>query len=110
MLLAGSDSVAHDRSGSQEIDDPQAGRNIPKAPAWHVGPTEKYPFLPSHLHSCRPGGPRLYDMLLQLPKEPYGVLWWQVLETEQELLEVDDVPDEDKVMMALWNRWIFLNK
>ena len=24
--------------------------------------------------------------------------------------ELDDVRDEDKVMMALWNRWIILNR
>lgn len=93
------------RQSTPEDIDVQANK-----PGWHGGPTARYPFVSPHLHSCRPGGPRLYDILLELPSEPYGVMWWNVLENEQLLLEVEDVADEDKVMMALWNRWIFLNR
>ncbi|KIJ61407.1 hypothetical protein HYDPIDRAFT_96506 [Hydnomerulius pinastri MD-312] len=45
-----------------------------------------------------------------LSLEPYGVLKWVVVDREEELFELDDVLDEDKVIQALWYRWIFLNR
>jgi len=42
--------------------------------------------------------------------EPFGVLAWVILDREEEIFEIDDVRDEDKVMQALWLRWIFLNR
>ena len=62
------------------------------------------------MYSCRPGGPRIYDLLNTLPLEPFGVLSWLIIDREEELFELDDILDEDKVMLALWNRWIFLNR
>lgn len=35
---------------------------------------------------------------------------WAIVDREEELFEMDDVSDEDKVMLALWNRWIMLHK
>ncbi|EPQ53586.1 hypothetical protein GLOTRDRAFT_116976 [Gloeophyllum trabeum ATCC 11539] len=35
---------------------------------------------------------------------------WFVIDKEEEIFELDDVRDEDKVMMALWGRWILLNR
>jgi hypothetical protein len=52
------------------------------------------------------GGPRLYDLLGLPTVEECGLLAWSVIEKEDELFELDDVRDEDKVMMALWGRWI----
>jgi len=37
------------------------------------------------------------------------VLSWFIVDREEELFELDDVLDEDKVMQALWGRWILLN-
>ncbi|KAI0064901.1 hypothetical protein BV25DRAFT_1822674 [Artomyces pyxidatus] len=85
---------------------------IPDPP---LGPTARYPYLPPQTadgkpcYSCRPGGPRLYDLLYELPLEEFGALAWQIVDKEEELFELDDVRDEDKVIQALWNRWIFLN-
>ncbi|KAI6122510.1 hypothetical protein EDD16DRAFT_766558 [Pisolithus croceorrhizus] len=78
----------------------------------NFGPTARHPYIPesSDIYSCRPGGPRLYDILNALPLEPFGVLSWVVVDREEELFELDDVLDEDKVMLALWYRWIFLNR
>jgi hypothetical protein len=42
--------------------------------------------------------------------EPYGILGWAVLDREEEIFESDDIPDEHKVMHALWGRWIFFNR
>jgi hypothetical protein len=83
-----------------------------------LGPSIPFPFLPAGsdngkenvLYSCHPGGPKLFDLLGILPYEPYGVLAWTVVDREEELFEVDDVRDEDKVMEALWSRWIMLNQ
>ncbi|KAG8216511.1 hypothetical protein J3R82DRAFT_6627 [Butyriboletus roseoflavus] len=61
-------------------------------------------------YSCRPGGPRLFDFLNTLSLKPYGVLKWVIIDREEELFELDDILDEDKVMQALWFRWIFLNR
>ena len=60
--------------------------------------------------SCRPGGPRIYDLLNTLSLAPFGVLSWFIIDREEELFQVDDVLDEDKVMQALWGRWIMINQ
>lgn len=60
--------------------------------------------------SYRPTGPHLYDYLSSLPLEPYGNRAWFVLDREEEIFELTDVLDEDKVITALWGRWILLNR
>lgn len=75
-----------------------------------LGPAAQYPYIPADEYSCRPGGPKIYDLLNSLPLEPFGVLSWMIVDREEELFELDDVRDEDKVMMALWNRWIILHR
>ena len=81
-----------------------------------LGPSATLPYLPEAdergdvYYSCRPGGPRLFDFLNTLSLKPYGVLKWVIIDREEELFELDDILDEDKVMQALWFRWIFLNR
>jgi hypothetical protein len=81
-----------------------------------LGPSAQEPYLPENYESsqvyfsCRPGGPRIYDLLNTLPLAPFGVLSWFIIDREEELFELDDVLDEDKVMQALWGRWIMLNQ
>ena len=82
----------------------------PPPPSDSLGPAAQYPYLPEEEYSCRPGGPRLFDLLNTLSLEPYGVLSWMIVDREEEIYEIEDVRDEDKVVMALWNRWIFLNR
>lgn len=83
----------------------ETGQLVPPPEMNPLGPAAEPP-----LESCRPGGPRIYDLLNDLPLEPYGVLAWAIVDREEEIYELADVRDEDKVMMALWNRWIFLNR
>lgn len=77
-----------------------------------LGPAAQFPLLPAEEveFSCRPGGERLYDLLNTLPLEPFGILAWYIIDREEEMFENDDVLDEDKVMQALWGRWILLNQ
>lgn len=83
-----------------------------------LGPSLSHPYLPETrtdengdvYYSCRPGGPRLFDFLNTLPLKPYGVLKWVIIDREEELFELDDILDEDKVLQALWFRWIFLHR
>ncbi|GJE86504.1 hypothetical protein PsYK624_025840 [Phanerochaete sordida] len=82
-----------------------AGELVPPPVLNPLGPAAEPP-----LESCRPGGPKIYDLLNELPLEPYGVLEWTIVDREEEIFEFADVLDEDKVMMALWNRWIFFNR
>ncbi|OBZ78402.1 hypothetical protein A0H81_02614 [Grifola frondosa] len=88
----------------------------PPPPSDPLGPAAQYPYLPPEsengevYYSYRPGGPRIYDLLNTLPLEPFGVLSWVIVDREEELFEFDDVRDEDKVILALWNRWIMLNR
>ena len=42
--------------------------------------------------------------------EEFGALSWYIIDKEEEIFECDDVRDEDKVMQALWARWIFLHR
>ncbi|KZT28042.1 hypothetical protein NEOLEDRAFT_952938 [Neolentinus lepideus HHB14362 ss-1] len=78
----------------------------------NLGPAARPPYLPhgNIQFSCRPDGPRLYDLLNTLPMDQFGVMSWFVVDKEEEIFELDDVRDEDKVMMALWSRWILLNR
>lgn len=74
------------------------------------GPSAVYPFIGPDRYSARPGGPKIYDLLDDLPIEQFGVMTWFVLDKEEEIFELDDVRDEDKVMQALWARWIIVNR
>jgi hypothetical protein len=40
----------------------------------------------------------------------FGVLSWVVVNREEEMFELDEILDEDKVMQALWARWILLKR
>ncbi|KAG1779412.1 hypothetical protein EV702DRAFT_1087975 [Suillus placidus] len=89
-----------------------SGRPTPAPRSDPLGPAAQYPYLleSDGIYSCRVGGPRLYDLLNTLPLDKFGVLAWVILDREEEIFEIDDVRDEDKVMQALWFRWIFLNR
>jgi hypothetical protein len=77
-----------------------------------LGPLAAFPYFPtsddeSHHFSCRPCGPRLFDIVARFPASSYGLTSWSLFERDEELFEIDDVRDEEKAMQALWNRWIF---
>lgn len=86
------------------------GALIPPRKENMQGPAAYHPYLRGEMISCRPGGPRLYDLLNELPLEEFGTLSWSVVDREEEIFEFTDIRDEDKVMLALWNRWIMLNR
>jgi len=60
--------------------------------------------------SCRPCGPRLFDLVARHPISGYGLTSWSLLERDEELFEIDDVRDEEKAIQSLWNRWIFFQR
>jgi len=60
--------------------------------------------------SYRPTGPHLYDHLTSLPLDAFGNRTWFILDKEEEIFELTDVLDEDKVVCVLWGRWILLNR
>ena len=80
-----------------------------------LGPLGVYPYPVSNVQdddgnliiSCRPCGPRLFDLVAEYPMSDYGLTSWSLLERDEELFEIDDIRDEEKAMQALWNRWIF---
>ena len=77
-----------------------------------LDPSIRPPYLPFKTveFSCRPNGPKLYDILGAKSLDEFGVLAWSIIDREEELFEMDGVRDEDKVMQALWCRWIALNR
>ncbi|KAH9053177.1 hypothetical protein EDB87DRAFT_283241 [Lactarius vividus] len=81
-----------------------------------LGPLAVYPYFPTSgddeniLFSCRPGGPRLFDLVSRFSASEYGLTSWSLIERDEELFEIDDVRDEEKAMQALWNRWIFFER
>ncbi|PCH44737.1 hypothetical protein WOLCODRAFT_165362 [Wolfiporia cocos MD-104 SS10] len=85
----------------------------PPLPADPQGPAAQPPYMPhpseGKHYSCRPGGPRIYDLLNELPLEPFGVMAWYIVDREEAIFE-QDMRDEDKVMLALWDRWIMLER
>jgi hypothetical protein len=60
--------------------------------------------------SCRPCGPRLFDLVARDSISDYGLTSWSLLERDEELFEIDDVRDEEKAIQAMWNRWIFFQR
>ncbi|EJF63894.1 hypothetical protein DICSQDRAFT_179128 [Dichomitus squalens LYAD-421 SS1] len=90
----------------------------PPPPDDPQGPAAQYPYLPQttadgqeEVYSCRVGGPRIFDLLNTLPTdEKFGIMAWEIVHREEELFEMEDVRDEDKVMLALWNRYIIMNR
>ncbi|EJD05229.1 uncharacterized protein FOMMEDRAFT_18842 [Fomitiporia mediterranea MF3/22] len=74
------------------------------------GPAAVYPYISDDAYSCRPGGPKLYDILNELSLEPFGIMAWYIIDKEEDLFQLETMRDEDKVMQALWDRWIFLNR
>jgi hypothetical protein len=106
--------TSYQRSVSVTPGQPQ-GRTAPGAPD-PLGPKaqkdyRQYMSYAKTLPSSRPGGEQmLYDLISGLPMKPFGVLGWSVIDREEELFELVDTRDEDKVMQALWSRWIMLNR
>lgn len=90
----------------------------PPPSSHRLGPAARKPYLPAKSpyggpdidYSTRIGGPYLFDLLQLLPLEPYGLLDWLVLEREAEIFNDDELGDELKVIVALWARWIMLNR
>ena len=88
----------------------------PPPPTDPLGPAAQYPYLyvlekdGVTPYSCRPHGPKVYDLLSTLPLKPFGIMSWEVVDREEELFELEEVNDEDKSMLAIWNRWIKLNR
>ncbi|RPD56950.1 hypothetical protein L226DRAFT_554330 [Lentinus tigrinus ALCF2SS1-7] len=88
----------------------------PPPPHDKLGPAAQYPYIPEkdesgqELYSCRIGGPRLFDLVSMLPTEQFGVMAWAIVDREEELFEMEDLRDEEKVMLALWNRYIMINR
>jgi len=95
-------------------------REYPRPPpsSNRLGPSVRPPYLPAKStfggpdiwYSTRIGGPYLFDLLQLLPLKPFGLLEWIVLDREEEIFADNELKDEQKVIMALWARWITLNK
>jgi hypothetical protein len=74
------------------------------------------PLVAPGTKTCRIAGPFLYDMLphpCELSNECTVIEpseGWEAVENEEEIYEMIDPADEDKVMMALWNRWGMVHK
>lgn len=112
-----SGTVASARTRSSSVSGRSTSRALSGADVQGgLGPSAVPPYSPETdengdvYYSCRPGGPRLFDLLNTLSLKPFGVLKWVIIDREEELFELDDILDEDKVMQALWFRWIFLNR
>ena len=86
------------------------GTLVPPPKENRLGPAARHPYLREGMISCRPGGPKIYDLLNELPMEEFGIMSWAIIDREEEIFELEDLRDEDKVMHALWNRWIMLNR
>lgn len=92
--------------------DPENPDRYPTPPPYDnlEGPSAVYPYISPQTYSARPGGPKLYDLLNELPLDQFGIMEWLIIDWEEDLFELDNVRDEDKMMRALWNRWIFLHR
>ncbi|KAH9941131.1 uncharacterized protein BXZ73DRAFT_42107 [Epithele typhae] len=83
----------------------------PPPPDQQLGPAAQWPYQDGqNSYSCRIGGPRIFDLVSRLPLDEFGVLSWAIVDREEGLFEMEDIRDEDKVMLALWNRWVFLKR
>ncbi|KAF8521676.1 hypothetical protein JB92DRAFT_2890113 [Gautieria morchelliformis] len=82
----------------------------PHGPAHPILVNPDHPLTGVQPVTYRPTGPHLYDHLSTLPVEVFGHQSWFVLDKEEEIFELTDVLDEDKMLCALWGRWILLNR
>ena len=103
-----------DVDSSRTKDEPDE-LTLPSAEEIHddfLDPSIRPPYLPfgTVKFSCRPNGPKLYDILGEKSLDQFGILAWSIIDREEELFEMDGVRDEDKVMQALWCRWIMVNR
>jgi hypothetical protein len=110
-------SKSHSRSATLRSSPPQTREPSSQPPVGDpLGPSAQYPYLPESpkdggVHfSCRPGGPRIFDLLNTLSLAPFGLSSWFIVDRQEELFELNDVLDEDKVVQALWSRWILLKR
>lgn len=111
---AGTVPMDVDMDGSHTKDEPEE-LTLPSAEEIYddfLDPSIRPPYLPFKTveFSCRPNGPKLYDILGAKPLDQFGILAWSIIDREEELFEMDGVRDEDKVMQALWCRWIMANR
>lgn len=83
----------------------------PLAPSANpLGPAAQPPYLPDGQYSCRPGGERLFDLLNDMSLDGHGLLAWMAVDREEEIYELEGMADENKVIMVLWDRWIYMNR
>lgn len=103
-----------DEDGTRTKDEPEELTLPPMEDIYDdlLDPSIRPPYLPFGTveFSCRPNGPKLYDILEAKSLDQFGILAWSIIDREEELFEMDRVRDEDKVMQALWCRWIMLNR
>lgn len=52
----------------------------------------------------------VFDVLDDLPLAQFGNQVWAVLAMEEEIYRREDIPIEERVIAALWGRWITLNR
>ncbi|KAG8898642.1 hypothetical protein FRB99_007243 [Tulasnella sp. 403] len=70
-----------------------------------LGPTCDPPLAP-YTSSYQP---TVFDFLQELPLDPFGNQANRILGTDVRILNAQDLTPEDKVIHALWGRWITLN-
>jgi len=111
---AGTVPMDVDEDGTRTKDEPEELTLPPMEDIYDdlLDPSIRPPYLPFGTveFSCRPNGPKLYDILEAKSLDQFGILAWSIIDREEELFEMDRVRDEDKVMQALWCRWIMLNR
>jgi hypothetical protein len=86
----------------------------PQSPLAHS--TSGPPDLPASMESSRPCGPFLYDFL-PAPSDITGECTavprkdeWYAAHQEEEIFELANMLDEDKVIAALWSRWMLVHR
>ncbi|KIY66304.1 hypothetical protein CYLTODRAFT_491609 [Cylindrobasidium torrendii FP15055 ss-10] len=113
--------VPDSQESAQHISGPTRYRPVTPPPQSNPhGPAARPPYIPSdrgpgaHTYLARRAdGRRIYDLLGALPLTEFGTMAHDVLETELMIFETESLKplrDEDKVMCALWARWVKLHR
>ena len=66
------------------------------------GPAAVYPHISENTYLTRSVGPTLFDLLNELSLEPFDLMTWYIIDREEDIFELDNMRNEDKVMLTLW--------
>ena len=65
-------------------------------------PTAVYIYVSKDMYSPQLEGSRLYGTLNEFSLEPFSLMTWYIIDRKEDIFELDNMRDQDKIVSALW--------